>query len=123
MKRKHELDIRSKKRNIKKIILIFIVIAIITGFIIIINRTDRFNGNWSVDGITSFEFDGKGNGILKVPTDEYKFTYILDKDQIYIYYESEEATDATYKYSFQDDKLNLEDIDKTTGTYSFVKQK
>lgn len=60
------------------------------------NRPDEFNGNWFVDDIISFEFDGKRNGILKVPTDEYLF---------------------------QDNKLNLRGIDETTGTYSFVKQK
>ena len=123
MKRKHELNNKNKRKNIKKVILVFIVIVTVAGFMVIINRPDEFNGNWSIDDVTSFEFDGKGNGILKVPTDEYKFTYKIDKNQIYMNYESEEATDASYEYSFQEDKLNLEGIDETTGTYSFVKQK
>lgn len=123
MKRKHELNNKNKRKNIKKVILVFIVIVTIAGFMIITNKTDEFKGIWFVDSITSFEFDGKGNGILKVPTDEYKFTYKIDKNQIYMNYESEEATDASYEYSFQEDKLNLEGIDETTGTYSFVKQK
>ena len=123
MERKHGSHEKRKKRNIKKINLIFMVIIIMTGFMIITNKTDEFKGIWFVDSITSFEFDGKGNGILKVPTDEYKFTYKIDKNQIYMNYEREEATDASYEYSFQEDKLNLEGIDETTGTYSFVKQK
>lgn len=122
---KRQKNKREKKSNNKKIITILIIIALIViGIILVVNnkKKDELEGKWSVDGLTFFEFDGKGNGILKVPTDEYKFTYIIHNNEIYIDYESDKATDSDYEYSFKDSNLLLKGFKATTGTYTLTKQ-
>ena len=39
------------------------------------NGTDVLSGTWDIDGITVYQFDGKGNGALKLPDNTYSFTY------------------------------------------------
>ena len=67
----------TKARAILLLILLFIVVAVITYFIVKITvfKTDKFAGTWTVDGTTNYEFDGKGKGKLKLPSDEYIFSY------------------------------------------------
>lgn len=122
---KRQKNKREKKSNNIKVIAILIMIALIViGIILVVNnkKKDELEGKWSVDGLTFFEFDGKRNGILKVPTDEYKFTYIIHNNEIYIDYESDKATDSDYEYLFENSKLVLKGIKATTGTYTLTKQ-
>ena len=114
-----------RKRNIAKFIFVLVFIIII-GFIIFSvikgNKKDGLEGTWTVDGITNYEFDGKGNGKLKVPTNEYKFTYVLQNNKIYMDYESDKATDSDYEYSLENGKLELKGIKSTTGTFTLTKE-
>ena len=128
---------QKKKSNMPKIlfVLILIIIAIIVFFVVKskntnnnnLNKTsntsiDNFIGNWTIDGITNYEFDGKGNGKLKLPKNEYSFKYTIENNEIYLDYEDEKATDSDYEYSFEDEKLVLKGINSTTGTYELTKQ-
>lgn len=129
---------QKKKSNMPKIlfVLILIIIAIIIFFIVKnkdnnndnnLNKTsntttDNFKGNWTIDGISNYEFDGKGNGKLKLPKNEYSFKYTIENNEIYLDYEDEKATDSDYEYSFEDEKIVLKGIKDTTGTYELTKQ-
>ena len=118
---------RQNRRKGNKAKLVFaLILIIIIGFIIFSviknNKKDELEGNWTVDGITNYEFDGKGNGKLKVPSNEYKFTYVLQNNKIYIDYESDKATDSDYEYSLDNNKLELKGIKSTTGTFTLTKE-
>ena len=124
MKSENSMSSRNNKRK-KCVIFMLIIIALIIISIFYVvnnNKKDHLDGIWSVDDITFFEFDGKGNGKLKVPTDEYKFTYIIHNNKVYLNYESNNATDSDYEYSFDGSNLVLKGINATTGTYTLTKQ-
>ena len=57
-----------------------------------------------------------------LPSSEYKFTYVLNNNKLYIDFESDKATDSDYEYSFENDKLILKGINSTSGTYTFTKK-
>ena len=101
------------------LILIFFVDKIFTknSNIATDNITDFLVGNWTIDGITNYEFDGKGEGKLKLPKNEYSFNYTIENSKIHLDYKDEEATDSDYEYSFKDDELILKGINSTSGTY------
>ena len=115
---------RKEEGKIKVLFILNIVVLIVIGIFYVANnkKKDNLEGNWSVDGITFFEFDGKGNGKLKVPTDEYKFSYTISHNEVYLDYESDKATDSDYEYSFDGNKLVFKGIKATTGTYTLTKQ-
>lgn len=115
----------TKARAILLLILLFIVVAVITYFIVKITvfKTDKFAGTWTVDGTTNYEFDGKGKGKLKLPSDEYIFSYKIENDKLHIDYESDKANDSDYEYSFKKDKLVLKGLDTYAGEYELTKQK
>lgn len=88
------------------------------------NKTvdERLISSWTTDGITVYEFDNKGEGKMKLPSAEYKFTYTVNNNKLYIDFESDKATDSNYEFSFENDKLILKGINSTTGTYTFTKK-
>ena len=127
----------NKKNNRLKVIIIFIIILVFTVAIIVINKNgnktinnnkklktkDELVGTWAVDEVTKYEFDGSGNGIMKLPSSEYKFTYILHNNQIYIDFESDRAKDSDYEYNIENNnKLILKGIKATSGTFEFIKE-
>lgn len=121
---------KNKKKNTKAraillLLLLFVVVAVISFCIVkfIFLKSDKFAGNWSVDGTTYFEFDGKGKGKLKVPTDEYIFSYTIEKNKLHLDYENDKATDSDYEYSFNNDKLHLKGLNTYSGEYELTKQK
>lgn len=117
---------KKRKKNNKPVIILLIIILFIGAVVIgyfAVNKKDKFVGNWTVDGTTNYEFDGKGNGKLKLPTDEYKFTYKIEGNKLQIDYESKDATDSDYEYSFKGDKLHLKGLNNYAGEYELTKQK
>ena len=132
MASKHEDD--KKNNNISKFIIILVII-LITGAVGIsitfksqgqdnnIKTTDeRIVSTWTTDGTTVYEFESNGKGTMKVPSAEYKFTYVLNDNKMYIDFESDRATDSDFEYSFEGDKLILKGIKSTTGTYTFTRK-
>lgn len=116
----------------KGIVIIFIIAIIVIGIVVFIksptqgennkNVDERLISSWTTDGITVYEFDKKGEGKLKLPSSEYKFTYTVNNNKLYIDFESDKATDSNYEYSFENDKLILKGIYSTAGTYTFTKK-
>lgn len=123
----------NKKRNISsgKLVLMGIMLVIIAILISGVDKNQNKNNKdvdtrlynvWTTDGVTVYEFDNRGKGALKLPSEEYKFTYVVNGNKIYIDFESEKAVDSDYEYSFENDNLILKGINKTTGTYTFKRK-
>lgn len=131
MEKKHES--RRKQENKKSVFLLIIIIFItIVGTVIFIlnsrkdaneaNITSEILGTWTTDGYTVYEFNENGNGKLVIPIADYEFSYRIEENKIYIDFKNEISTDSDYEYSFEDGKLILKGINKTTGTYEFTKK-
>ena len=121
---RHVKSKKKKNRGINFGLVIILIIIAIGVFIALKNNSnkDRLAGEWTTDGVTIYEFDGNGNGVLKVPLSEYKFTYVLGNDKIYIDFESYKATDSDYEYTLENDILTLKGIKGTTGIYTLIKK-
>lgn len=119
----------------KIIVAILIITIIVAGAFFLVKNQNQSNTTskvktsderlvsaWTTDGITVYEFENNGNGTLKLPSSEYKFTYVLNDNKMYIDFESDKAVDSNYEYSFENDKLILKGINSTAGTYTFTKK-
>ncbi|MCI7261784.1 MAG: DUF5640 domain-containing protein [Clostridiaceae bacterium] len=79
-------------------------------------------GIWTLDGVTSYQFDEDGDGALLLPEKKYGFTYTLDGDQLSIDFASKRASDGTYTVTMDGDRLILEGGKGTIGaTFEFEK--
>ena len=84
--------------------------------------TDVLSGTWDLDGITVYQFDGKGNGALKLPDNTYSFTYKMKDNSLSIDFESESARDITYTFTVKNEKLLLVSTEKDKEiTYELTK--
>lgn len=114
---------KAKKRKKFKII-IFIAIVIILIFTIknVVGK-DKIEGTWSADGVTIYQFNGKGEGYLLTSISRYDFTYTIKNKKIHIDFKNDKATDSDYEYTVKKDELTLKGVESTTGTYTLKKQK
>ena len=88
----------------------------------VLNGTDVLSGTWDLDGITVYQFDGKGNGALKLPDNTYSFTYKTKDNSLSIDFESESAQDITYTFTVENEKLLLVSTEKDKEiTYELTK--
>ena len=97
----------------KKYIISIIIILVIILSIFIYSRNNksqdnRFIGTWISYGGTIYEFNKDNTGIMKLPLSEYKFKYKIDDNILIIDFENENAIDTEYKFSFDNNKLILE---------------
>ena len=131
-----EKETRSKSRKKKKskllifILLIIIIVVIVCSVIFISKPKENHEqnklekgllGSWTTDGYTVYEFYEDGNGALKIPMSDYTFSYTIDENKVSIDFENEKSIDSDYEFSFEDEKLILKGINKTSGTYTFTK--
>lgn len=112
----------------KTIGLICAAIAVIIAAAVLIARfgggTDALKGTWDLDGVTVYEFDGKGAGSLNLPSNSYAFTYEIKNGTLSIDFESEAARDKTYTFTADKNKLTLTDGEGTDSkTFELTKQK
>lgn len=85
-------------------VLVTLIIVLIV--MLISNRSDKLKGLWKLDVITSYEFDGKGEGRLIVSGD-FVFTYTIDGDKVSIDFKNSAARDITYTFKVEGDTLTL----------------
>ena len=123
-------NLKENKKTIYKIMIIsiiFIVLIIVSSAVVTnhgekfnsIVKTDELKGQWCVDEVTSFTFDGKGKGILHTDIGEYCFDYVLEDNAIIMEFNSEEIGNPKYTYEVIDNQLVLNSLDKQ---YMLVKE-
>lgn len=135
-----EIKNNKKKRNkLLLVVCIFIAVILFVSVVVFIvkfkrniNKQNIQNENiqqeqaligvWTTDGVTVYEFEESGNGTLKLPLSEYKFTYKIEGNNLFINFESKETRDSNYEYFFEKENLILKGIKGTTGNYTFYKQ-
>ena len=75
------------KQRIRCLIIICFIIMIILIIVIFLKNKKLFNnqdiikGLWNIDGTTKYEFDGKGEGKMILPSSEYKFIYKITENE------------------------------------------
>ena len=84
------------------------------------NRDVLF-GTWTVDGYTSYYFDGQGQGNMLLPDDSFNFSYMIQGDLLEIDFEDNTATDAKYQFTVKNDKLTLVGKKANDGTHELIK--
>lgn len=101
------------------LVLVFLVAAGMT--IRGLARGDGLKGVWRLDDATAYEFDGKGNGTLRLPLDSYAFSYTVEYNVVTLDFEDPAVTDASYSFLRDGKSLTL---DTNTGTvYQLEKEK
>lgn len=136
MENKNEKNNNSELKK-QRLIFICIVVGIILIITIMIgvgiekiknnnkmSEFDEFYGLWNIDGITKYEFDGKGRGKMLLPESnlEYEFTYKINENKILIDFDSEDAKDYTYKYSIDNNILKVEGETPGSGKLEMTRE-
>lgn len=111
----HNLQIENRKKRYKRkkrqqqfilvVAVLFVVILVVV--LRICFKSDKLEGTWHYDSVTSYQFDGKGGGKLILPEKEYPFSYKVSKDEVSIDFESEAARDCSYVFSTKGNQLTL----------------
>lgn len=71
------------------------------------SRADGLKGTWNLDGVTVYQFNGKGTGSLNLPENSYAFTYKIKDNTLAIDFKDETAQDKTYTFTAEKNKLTL----------------
>ena len=71
------------------------------------SKTDVLKGTWNLDGVTVYQFNGKGTGSLNLPESSYAFTYKIKDNTLAIDFKDETAQDKTYTFTAEKNKLTL----------------
>ncbi len=76
-------------------------------------------GNWRMDSVTVYKFDGYGRGVMCTDVDNYTFAYTAVNGHLYCDFDVDDAMDSDYTYVLTGDILTL-----TRGkkTFKFTKE-
>lgn len=120
---------QKKERKYGYLIAILAIFLICISIIVIFFTKDKSDtndilfGNWNLDDVTEYYFDGKGNGSLNLPGKAYSFTYEIKDDELSIDFENENARDITYKFVINENKLTIiSDENNETIKYLLTKK-
>lgn len=117
---KRKTEKKCGQRRMIVIAVILVVVLSLAAFFIVksCNKADELKGTWDFDGVTVYQFDGKGNGSLNLPSNRYEFTYEINENEVSIDFKNDNANDVAYTFSLEKDKLILiYNEDKATATY------
>lgn len=84
-------------------------LLVVTLVAVVLIQKDKLKGTWNYDGTTVYQFDGEGNGMLILPSKDYKFYYEIKKNELLIDFVEENARDFVYKFDVDEDTLILVD--------------
>ncbi len=125
----NESSKNNKKINIILLIIIIIGLILIACFLVFAPKFKENQegkklekslvGTWTSDSYSKYEFNKNGKGILKNPSNDYNFTYIVHSNKLYIDFEDENSIDLNFIFSFEDGDLVLQGIKESSGTYRF----
>lgn len=107
--------IRKKRRRVRRQINVLIVLAILVVGVFLavlirnsyVDRGDELYGVWAYDEVTSYWFDGGGEGALQLPSVNYEFHYTIKEEQLEIDFISEEANDFSCRFQVDKDQLSF----------------
>ena len=102
-------------------IVLFVAGAVILCFYLAGNlfSKDPLKGKWTLDGVTEYEFNGKGKGSLNLPLNRYEFSYVTEEGELKIDFTDPDAEDHIYFYSLTDNELTMIDGDETA--FKFIR--
>lgn len=107
---------RKKKSRIALIVTVCLLLAAtVTGVLLFALRKDPLQGRW-LYGTTVYSFDGRGEGVMQLPEEEYPFTYALSGDSLTIDFEDPRLSDASYGFAVREDRLILSGRESLSGT-------
>lgn len=118
----------AKKRRQRHMIIITAipVVVLILSILLIVKSCsggDVLKGTWDLDGVTVYQFNGKGNGSLNLPSNSYPFKYEIKDNAVSIDFESVAARDVTYTFTVEEEKLLLVRVEKGNEiTYELTKK-
>ena len=106
---------KTKKQGLGFLKFLFLILIIITA--IFLSRKylikDKLSGSWTSDGVTIYEFNGKGEGKLLTSISSYNFSYKIKKNRVYIDFKEEKIEDTDYEFYIENGKLELKEDNKT----------
>lgn len=99
---------KHKKNRLLPAVIILAVFVILTVVLLrSCRKGDALQGQWRIDEVTAYRFDGKGEGALVLPDLDFPFRYTIKKDILSIDFESESARDFSYTFRVDGDQLTL----------------
>ena len=119
-------DMPVKRNTAFRALIVTAIALFVTGAVIIcvslavnVFCRDLLKGKWILDGVTEYEFDGKGKGSLKLPLNRYEFSYVTEEGELKIDFTDPYVEEHSYFYSLTDDELTLIDVDGTA--FKFIR--
>lgn len=107
MRQKQRIRRRRRKRikrcMIGLLFLVMLAIVIWRGSALLLEK-DPLEGLWVCDEVTSYQFDGKGNGKLILPGKTHSFEYALEKETVTLRFE-EEIPEVLYQWKMGNETL------------------
>lgn len=97
--------LRRRKRLIRRCVAFGLALAAVIVLAVVLFHVFQpasEKGFWTIDGVTSYRFDGKGSGAMVLPAGSYDFSYEMKDGRIYLDFAAETARDADYEYVFRD---------------------
>ena len=111
--KKRVCKLQGKQKYMILIAFVFVVVSLSLILFWALTR-NPIQGEWSVDGVTTYEFYKNGKGSMVLPSAEYSFSYTIEEDVLYIDFAYEGAKDAQYTFHVEGDSLILEGGNSTT---------
>lgn len=82
----------------------------------------QFQGEWVYDEYTKYEFDGAGNGCMRLEDLHYPYTYTVDDNELKIDFEDDSVRDCSYTFQINDGTMIITGGEGTIGgTYKLYK--
>ena len=110
---------RKRRQRITWLVGVIVVVIVMLGFACRMLRSNQglqeLQGVWVYDEYTKYEFDGNGNGCMCLENWHYEYTYSVSGDRLSLDFEDEAVHDCAYLYLIEEDTLNLEGKEGTTG--------
>ncbi len=79
-------------------------------------------GTWTVDGVTTYQFEADGSGSMILPKHTYSFKFTVEDDLLSLQFENSRIGKADFSFAMIGDILKLE-REEEAGTAEFTLQR
>ena len=107
------------------LVIVTIAITFIVLFALLSSKTEleTIKGTWVYDQYTKYEFDGEGNGCMRLEDLHYKYTYNVLDNKLILNFEDDAVHDCTYTFEVKENTLTIVGEEGTVGgTYELTKE-